>query len=74
MSIGDANGCVYPIEFIVNPAVPLTVNIENPNNFNGFWVDCNGGNSGDANGVVEGGQPGYTMLGVIHLMVQTIQI
>ena len=62
LSVGDANGCVYPIEFVVDPAVPLTVNIENPNsnNFNGFWIDCNGANTGDANGIVEGGQPGYT--------------
>ena len=62
LSVGDANGCVYPIDFVIDPAVSLTVNIENPNtnNFNGFWVDCSGANTGTANGVVEGGQPGYT--------------
>ena len=64
LSVGDANGCVYPIEFLIEPAAPLSVNIENPNsnNYNSFWIDCNGANTGDANAVVEGGQPGYTYI------------
>ena len=64
LSVGDANGCVYPIDFLIEPAAPLSVNIENPNsnNYNSFWIDCNGANTGDANAVVEGGQPGYTYI------------
>ena len=36
---------------------PLT---SNSNNYNSFWIDCNGANTRDANGIVQGGQPGYT--------------
>ena len=61
LSVGDANGCVYPIEFEIDPAVPLAVTITNPNenNYNGYWVDCNGANTGSAEAIPTGGNPGY---------------
>lgn len=59
LGVEDYNGCVYPIEFIINPAEPLLVSISNPNDaaFNGYWVDCAGDNTGRAQVNITGGQP-----------------
>ena len=63
LGISDYNNCVYPIEFIIEAADPITVNISNPNNgaFNGFWIDCFGNNTGQALANIDGGVSPYTI-------------
>lgn len=60
VEVSDANGCVVSNSISVAAPPVLTVDIQHPNDFNGFDITCNGLSDGSARAFLTGGTAPYT--------------